>query len=448
MTERTNSWATHLLSLVHIICTGVLFSWSDRSNFSGLIAIYGVLFLSYLLLLHRKKIAFNYLLGVSAIAHVSAFFFMPNLSPDSYRFLWDGAITWLGENPFDQVPNEFMTQSTFKSSTYLKEVYANMSDLSRKNFTCYPTINQFYFVVANTFSESITINLALLKLLILGTQVFGLHYLWKLLCHFQIPQKRLFILALNPLWLIETLGNLHFEGVMFSFLIIGFYLLVQKRWLWASLFVAFAIQIKLIPLVLLPFLLRYLGWSKSLIVFSCTGILLVGLSAVYLRPDNYFHFLESLQLYFQSFEFNSLIYPHYLQHGHSIYGYFPIRTYGARLSQLGAFFILSIAFYGGKQHFQSMITRMIFGLLVNYLFATTVHPWYIITILGLSIFTRFSFGIVWSALIFMTYAIYSDFSESTLQWIIHLEYAILLLIVGYELLRKRPLLPILSARPS
>ena len=83
---------------------------------------------------------------------------------------------------------------------------------------------------------------------------------------------------------------------------------------------------------------------------------------------------------------------------------------------------------------------MIFGLLIYYLFATTVHPWYVITILGLSIFTRFSFGIIWSGLIFITYAAYGDLDKDVLRLLIHIEYGILLAVALYEIIGKRPLL--------
>ena len=440
MNAKAQSWSTHLISLLYLVFVGVLFSWSDESNYVLLFSLFGGSFLGYLILLYKRDIHFNYLIGVGLIAHLLSFFYSPNLSPDSYRFLWDGAITWMGENPFDSIPNELIHQERFANNEYIRSLYEGISDLSRKNYTCYPTINQFYFVVANTFFSSVSINLLILKFLVFITQLAGLLYLWKLLKHFKLPQKKIFILALNPLWLIETVGNLHFEGVMLSFLLIACYCLVKRKWFLGALFLAFAIHIKLVPFVLLPFFLRYLGWTKSILVYGTTIIITVLLGFIYLRMDNYANFLASLTLYFESFEFNSSIYHHYINYGFDIFGFYPIRTYGAYLTKWGAILVLLIAVYGGKIDFQSMATRMIFGLLIYYLFATTVHPWYILTLLGLSVFTKFSFGVVWSALIFMTYAAYSDMHKDTVQLLIHIEYAILLGITIYELIRKRPLL--------
>lgn len=440
MNAGNQSWSTHLISLLYLVFIGALFSWTDRADSTVLFSLYGVSFIAYLLLLYQRNTSFNYLLGVVLVANITAFFFTPYLSPDSYRFLWDGAITWIGQNPMESTPRFLMSLPEYSNNTYLQELYGGLSDLSKENFTCYPTVNQLYFLIANAFTDSVWINLFILKFLIFGTQLLGLFYLKKLLAHFKIEIKKAFILVLNPLWMIETVGNLHFEGTMLSFLIIGLYFLVKQKWILAGLFIAFAIQVKLIPLVLLPFLLRYLGWKNATIAYVCIGLFAVPLTVIYISPYNYVNFLASLQLYFQSFEFNSLIYHHYIHYGKELLGYFPTDRYGARLSRFGTFFILCLAVYGGRINFQQMAARMIFGLLIYYLFATTVHPWYVLTLLGLSIFTRFSFGIVWSCLIFATYASYGDIDKESLRLIIHVEYALLLAVVLYELIRRRPLL--------
>lgn len=439
MNVGTQSWSTHLISLLYLVFTGVLFAWTDRANFVVLMSIYGLSFLTYILLLYKKNVPFSYLVAVGLIAHVSAFFFSPQLSPDSYRFLWDGAMVWKGHNPMNASPHYLIDKAGYIDSQYMQSLYAGLTDISRDNYTCYPTVNQFYFVAAN-LTNSIPVNLFLLKLLIFLTQLVGLHFLLKLLRHLKLSPNRLFILALNPLWLIETVGNLHFEGVMVSFLIIGFYFLVTQKWILGALFIAMAIQVKLIPLVLLPFMLRYLGWGRSTLVYGFTGIFIMLLAIVYFRWGNYQNFFDSLKLYFKSFEFNSLIYHHYLEYGNRFYGYIPTNTFGTNLSRVSTFLVVCLAFFGGKINFQSMATRMIFGLLVYYLFATTVHPWYIITILGLSVFTRYTFGIIWSGVIFLTYASYSNLEPDSFRLLIHIEYAVLLVTVLFELIWKRPLL--------
>lgn len=441
-------WTHHIISLIYIFCSWLLLSFQPREDFSSLIAIYAACFAGYLLIVHFKKASFRYVLNVAIITHVGALLFIPHLSNDIFRFLWDGSITWMGENPFDSTPNELWTQTKFNRSEYLSDLRAGMSDLSKQNYTCYPTINQFYFVAATSFSNSIVVQSIALKILIIVTQGFGIVYFVKLLQHFSLKKYRIFLLLLNPLWLLETVGNSHFEGVMLSFFVIGLYALVHQKWMFGALFIAFAIHIKLVPIFLLPFLFRYLGWKRATIVYSTTTVFVLAFGLVYLDTSNFMNFVDSITLYFRAFEFNSSIYFVYLEMGLQHYGWYPIRTYGYQLSQVSTFLILVLSVYGDFYDFKTMLKRMMFALLIYYLFASTVHPWYVLTLLGLSIFTQYSFGVIWSLFVVLSYAAYGTYSHETLRNLITIEYAVLLVAVGYEIIRKRPLLKALSFQES
>jgi len=72
-----------------------------------------------------------------------------------------------------------------------------------------------------------------------------------------------------------------------------------------------------------------------------------------------------------------------------------------------------------------LITAMLFVLSFYYFTATTVHPWYVATLLILSIFTKYKFPLVWSFVIILSYLAYlqigvADKSENL--WVIALEY--------------------------
>jgi hypothetical protein len=322
-----------LAAVVLIVATCALYFWNDRSDFPMIMGLYAVGFLSYLFLIHDKRVSFQALLLIAISLHIMALFASPNLSPDSYRFLWDGAITWMGNNPYNATPNELMEQQTFYNSPYFQELYHGLSAISQRNHSCYPTVHQFYFLLATSVSSSVYVQTVLLKLLLLCTQGVGIFFLWKLLRHFELPEKRIFLLVLNPLWLIETMGNIHFEGVMLTLLIIGLYFLVIKKWFLGALFLALAVHVKLIPIVLFPFLLRYLGWKRSIVIYIVSLMLVIVLATAYLRPENLLLFWDSLQLYFKSFKFNAFIYHYFIHYGHSLYGYYPIRTYGFILTQ-------------------------------------------------------------------------------------------------------------------
>lgn len=440
-------WTHHVISLAYMFFSWLLLS-TDRTDFSQILILYSILFGVYLVIIHFQKATFNYMLNVVILTQLGALLFMPQLSNDMYRFLWDGAVTWMGENPMNSKPDGLMTDAAFNTSPYLKELYRNMSDLSKRNYTCYPTVNQFYFTAANTYSNSVWINNIVLKGLIAGTQIVGTIYFVKLLEHFSFKPYRVLILIMNPLWMIETVGNLHFEGVMFSFLIIAFYFLVKEKWLFGAIFIGLAIHVKLIPLVLLPFLFRYLGWKISAFVYLMVGLVVTSLALIYLNESNVFNFIESIALYFRAFEFNSFIFYHSLHYGYDYYGFYPVEKYALKLSRWSMFIITSLSVYGGFHDFKTMMKRMMFGLLIYILLSTTVHPWYILTLLGLSVFTNYSFGVVWSFLIFLSYAAYGPFSDPTIRNYVTLEYLVLFAALGIELIRRKPIIPAYSFQDS
>jgi hypothetical protein len=77
------------------------------------------------------------------------------------------------------------------------------------------------------------------------------------------------------------------------------------------------------------------------------------------------------------------------------------------------------------------------SLLIYFLFTTTLHPWYIIPLLVLSIFTDFKFVILWTGVIFLTYAGYHSEGFQENLWITAFEYAAVLGYLAYELRRQK-----------
>ena len=72
-----------------------------------------------------------------------------------------------------------------------------------------------------------------------------------------------------------------------------------------------------------------------------------------------------------------------------------------------------------------------FWVLIIYLgFAAIIHPWYLTPLVALSIFVRFRFILVWSALIPLSYISYKTLPYSENYWITGLEY---LIVMGYLL---------------
>ena len=91
--------------------------------------------------------------------------------------------------------------------------------------------------------------------------------------------------------------------------------------------------------------------------------------------------------------------------------------------------ILLYSFVGKKRRLPE---QMMWVWALYVLFATTVHPWYTIPLLVMSIFTHKQFAYVWTILIFFTYANYQFDGYSERLEVVAVEYIIVILIALYE----------------
>jgi hypothetical protein len=416
------------------ICSIFLVNWqADRTNFAFIAIFYSISFIAYFLLLRESKLSFKHLAFIAIGAQVVSMLYVPNLSDDYFRFMWDGEITLQGINPFDFKPQE-LTERAFMESAYMQEVYAGVSDLSRKNYSCYPPVNQLYFIVPAALSSSISVNVIVMKLLIVLTELAGVFYLRKLLIHFKVDPRRLWIVFLNPLLIIECTGNVHFEGVMLSLLFISLYFLFTSRLLLGAIIFALAVQIKLVPLILLPFFLRYFPWKKAFLMYFVIGITVIGLGFTQLDSENFGNFLQSLRLYFQNFGFNSFLFYNYNKFIQLFTTYDPLAFTGPIMSFLVMVTILYYALRKASTDWKLLLERMLFGFFLYLIMGATLHPWYVIPLLGLSLFTNYAFAMMWSFLIFFSYFFYSigDAGSFEVRLITSIEYILLLGYFIYE----------------
>jgi alpha-1,6-mannosyltransferase len=139
------------------------------------------------------------------------------------------------------------------------------------------------------------------------------------------------------------------------------------------------------------------------------------------------HFSNSLNLYFQKFEFNASLYYVLRMLGKAYYGYSPTVQISmvlkiCTLSTLAYFFFQKGNFY-----------RQIFLFFTCYiLFQSTVHPWYLSTLVLLSVFVPFRYGIIWSGAIMLSYIHYWNNQYQEHYALIVLEYLMVLTYFLYE----------------
>ncbi|GGG40382.1 hypothetical protein GCM10010976_09990 [Bizionia arctica] len=411
----------------------------QRTDAIKLITLYAALFFLFYKLIQINKSNFKFL-AILAFAFRAVFILaIPNLSQDFYRFIWDGRMILEGLNPYLFTPESFISKGEYPINQ-AQELFDGMGSLSASHFTNYPPLNQLCFVVANLFpGQSILSSVIGLRLIIIaadfGTLVFGRKLLKKL----KLPEYHIFWFILNPFIIIELTGNLHFEGVMIFFLVWSFYLLQINKWKLAAIIFACSVSIKLIPLIFLPLLFSKLGWKKSFIFYTIVGLVTILLFAPFYSQQFITNYAETVGLWFQNFEFNASLYYLAREIGYVFTGYNQIAFIGTISAVLVFLFVISLSFFRKNLSVKQLITFMLFALSFYYFTATTVHPWYIATLLILSVFTNYKFPLVWSFVIILSYLAYTNTSNSENLWIIGLEYIIVYSVLLYEILRKKPL---------
>jgi len=465
-------WKRHKIQFL-LVFFSILFYWSFaydllRTDYIKLIGLYAVLFFLFYKIIQLNKNNLKLLTWFAFVFRAVFILAIPNLSQDFYRFIWDGRMILEGFNPYLYTPNLFISLNDFPVYQ-AKELHDGMGILSASHFTNYPPINQLCFAIANLFpGKSILSSVIGLRLIIIAADFGTLYFGKKLLESLKLPAENIFWYILNPFIIIELTGNLHFEGVMIFFLVWSLYLLHSRKWQLAAVVFACSVSIKLIPLLFLPLFWqwfitkryynemlkqvqhdekKYLLAKKEISVFE--GItkliffyIIVGLTNIILFLPFYSsefinNYAETVGLWFQNFEFNASFYYLAREVGYLFRGYNEIAIIGKYTAILVFLFVVAITFIRKNKSMIQLITAMLLVLSFYYFTATTVHPWYITTLLFLSIFTNYKFPLIWSFIIVLSYLAYTNSDNTENLWIIAFEYLVVFTVFLQDLLKNK-----------
>lgn len=409
-----------------IIIFSTLIIWlgyfTPRQSFGQLFGLYSALFAAYFFLVkvitNPREVIF-----VGIFFRLLLLLSIPALSDDFYRFVWDGRLLINGLNPYTILPSEFIQSPYFQQIIGDKSIFQHLN--SPNYYTVYPPLNQFIFAVSAWLSQgSLFGNVVWLRVFILLAEIGTLFIMQK---SFNQLKQNFTLYALNPLIIIELTGNLHFEAVVIFFLVLT-YKMAKKNLLLSAFFFACAVSTKMLPLIFIPLIIRYLYVKKGMIYASIVGIVTLLFFAPFIDKMLVEKLFSSVNLYFQKFEFNASIYYLIREIGFKIYGYNIIGTAGKVMAFL-TFSGICLISWKSKNLFVGAL-----GVLTLYFaMATTVHPWYASTLVAISIFTKFRYPIVWSYLIFLSYATYQTNLYQENLWLVALEYLVVFGVIIYEL---------------
>ncbi|OSY87150.1 mannosyltransferase [Tenacibaculum holothuriorum] len=436
-----------LLVFVSILLYFFIGYFLVRTNFSQLVFLWFSIFTCAYFLWKNNQDNFSFLAGISLLFRLVFLFSIPNLSQDFYRFIWDGRMIFEGFNPYLSLPETFIEQRNYPVNQAV-ELYNGMGEMNGSHYTNYPPINQLCFLIAALFAnKSILGSVVVMRTLIILADIGILYFGKKLLEKLQLPVQNIFLYILNPFVIIELTGNLHFEPVMLFFLVWSLYLLHQRKWIFAAILLACSVSVKLIPLLFLPLFFQwFVKRDKKLflkVFLQLTSFYIIVLSTVILLFLPFFsstlidNYSNSVGLWFRNFEFNASFYYLAREIGYLFRGYNEIAVIGKVMPVLTIIFLLILTFFRKNILFKNLITAMLFGLSFYYFTTTTMHPWYIATLLILAVFTKYRFPVIWSVVIILSYQAYANTPWKENLWFVALEYLIVYCFLGYELLQPK-----------
>lgn len=392
-----------------------------EASFPTIGILLGLFGLYFFLAKERMQWRFRTILLGAILLRAILLFATPELSDDYYRFLWDGYLTNSGINPYFFTPSEIIKQGHTEHAYLVKQM--NSPDY----YSVYPALNQYVFSFCAYLSfDSYRIAIGLMKVLMFGSEIATMLLLGALLRASRIKRRNAIWYTHNPLVIMEFTGSLHFEGFMLLFILLAIWWLRVRKIGYAGVSLALAVCLKIIPLIFIPFFLRKIPVRKWWLFILSGLVTVVILFYPFFDDLVVLNILDSINLYFGKFEFNS-----------SIYRLLQLTDLEANEISwaLKGCFILAflLVLIMVKKKFPIPVS-LLFVYFAYLIFSQSVHPWYILPLIAYGLFARMYFPVVWSFFAAFTYYTYHD-PNNYLQnpWVILIEYTALIGFFVYEM---------------
>ncbi len=429
-----------LLALLLLVIFALIGYRIDRHETAPLLITYSLAFATYIAIIRKgdnlDRHGILYWLTASVLFRFVLLFAIPVLSDDIYRFIWDGRVVAAGANPFAQIPSYYMEPGNALPGLN-EHLFEKLN--SQHRFSSYPPVCQFvYWVSVKLSPDSIAGTVIAMKSILLLFEVATLWVIAQLLMRLSLPPSSVLIYALNPLVIVEISGNAHFEGIMTFFLLAAINLLIsQKKKMFSAASYALSVCTKLIPLLLLPLLIHPLGKRKAVGYWAVVALVSVIMYMPLVNTGVREGYTTSLGYYFQHFEFNASVYYLIRTVGYWFAGFNIIQFAGPLLALVAGVLILKMAFRPWHLQYTDRIDSNFFKgmtwcLLIYLLSVTTLHPWYIITLLAVSIFAGYRYVVAWTGVIFLTYSGYHEGGYTENYLLVALEYTVVILFLLSE----------------
>lgn len=180
----------------------------------------------------------------------------PVMSTDIYRYVWDGMVQAHGINPYRYVPAD-------PALVFLRDtlIYPNINRVDYAT-TIYPPVAQMFFLAVTRLGETITV----MRLGMIGCEVVTFLVIVDLLRRLGKPVTLSVAYAWHPLAFWEVANNGHVDALMVMLVMIGVWLAVRHRNVFAGVLIALGALAKPYAIVALPAVWRPWDWRLPLAV--------------------------------------------------------------------------------------------------------------------------------------------------------------------------------------
>ena len=228
-----------------LVTFGLLFAW----------AVPQLIVKNTTLSQRETRIVLAIIVATGVAARLVMFTSEPVLEDDYQRYLWDGAVTASGANPYTQSP---LSVAEAGASGELAQLVKSSGPILRRInhphlTTIYPPVAQAAFALANMISPW---SLNAWRIVLLGCEIATLGLLLMLLKHTMRSPLWVALYWWNPLVIKEVANSAHMDAVVVTLVMLALLLAVTQRALLATTALALAAAAKLWPVLLLPLILR------------------------------------------------------------------------------------------------------------------------------------------------------------------------------------------------
>ena len=340
-------------------------------------------------------------------------------SDDIYRYLWDGRVGAAGINPYAYAPTDPRLAALATADLPSKVNHPELQSV-------YPALAQGLFLLSHSlFGDSV----AGMKLLLVLADCLTMVLLWRLLAS---PPVALLLYAWSPLPVLYFGLDGHIDALAIFFLVLALGLFIGEKPLRGAAALGAGALAKLVPLIVVPLLLRSLGGARRVLV-PCVALLVVLAGGfVYYEPT--WGVVRSLSTFGSHWEFNG-----------SVFSIFYFLTGSNETAH-----IISGALIAGLVGALAIVDRpltekLFWGFVGFVLLSPVVHPWYL-TWLAALLVLRWSTGVFLflgmscvANVVVYQYQAFGAWNDQPLLLLI--EYVPPLVLLARELLRGEILAP-------